>query len=133
MLTAALAVICVLWRPARRFLWPVVALAGVNVVLAPFTSGEWFYQRQEDAAYRAAVSNGDFTGFHELMGRHDPHLLPRMIVLGAVLLVSLAVFAVLGVRANRGKPVPGAVSAIGAGAVLLSAVATLVQGYLLVS
>jgi len=133
MLTAVLAVVCVLWQPARRFLWPVVALAAVNVVLTPFTSGEWFYQHAESASYQQAVTRGDYTVFDDLLGRHDPHLLPRMIGLAAALLVSLAVLAVLQGRANRGKPVSGALSAIAAGAILLSAVATLVQGLLLVS
>jgi hypothetical protein len=133
MLTAALAVVCVLWQPARRFLWPVVALAAANVMLTPFTSGEWFYQHAEDASYRQAVTRGDFTAFDDLIGRHDPHLLPRMIALATVLLVALAASALLQVRTNRGKPVSGAVSAIVTGLVLLSAAATLVQGYLLVS
>jgi hypothetical protein len=41
-LTAILAAGCALWPPARRVIWPVVALAAINVVLTPLTSGEWF-------------------------------------------------------------------------------------------
>ena len=125
MLTAALAVVCVLRRPDRRWLWAVAALAAVNVALTPFSSGEWFYQRREEASYQQAVATGDFTGFHDLLSRHDPHLLPRMMALAAALMVSLAVFAVLAVRADRDRPASRAVSAIVAGSVLLPAAATL--------
>jgi len=132
-LAAVAAVACVLWPPARRFTWPAVTLAAVNVVLTPFTSGEWFYQHKEDGAYQKAVARGDFTEFHDLLGQHDPRLLPRMIAIAVGLLVVLAVFALLRVRAVRGKPVRPAAVAIVGGAVLLAAAATLVQGYLLVA
>ena len=131
-LAAVAAVACVLWPPARRFIWPAVTLAAINVVFTPFTSGEWFYQHKEDAAYQKAVARGDFTELHDLLGRHDPRLLPRMIAIAVGLLLVLVVFALLRVRTARGKPAPPVTSAIAAGAVLLAAAATLVQGYLLI-
>ena len=110
---------------------PVLALAVLNVVLTPLTSGEWFYQRAENSAYEQAVARGDFTAFQDLLDRHDPHLLPRMVTLAAVLLVSVALLAVLHFRADRGKPASAVTSAIVAGTVLLAAAGTLAQVYLL--
>jgi len=132
-LAAVAAGVCVLWPPARRFIWPAVTLAAINVVLTPFSSGEWFYQHREDAAYQKAVARGDFTAFRDLLAGHDPRLLPRMIAIAVGLLLVLIMFAVLRVRAARGRPAPPATSAIVGGAVLLAAAATLVQGYLLIS
>ena len=98
-LTAAVAVAVVLLPAARRLVWPAVTLAAANVVLTPFTSGEWFYQRKEGALYDQAVARGDFSGFGRLLGGHDPHLLPRMTVLAVALLAGLVVVALLRARA----------------------------------
>lgn len=119
-------------RPAaRRLIWPAVVLAAANVVLTPFTSGEWFYQRKEDALYDQAVARGDFSGFGRLLGGHDPHLLPRMTVLAVALLAALVVVALLRARANGGASVSRATWAAAAGLVLLAATVSLVQGVLL--
>lgn len=130
-LTAALAIWCALVPAARRFIWPVVALAAVNAVLTPLSSGEWFYQQQEYAFYDSAVSRGDFTGFDRLLAQHDPQLQPRMTGLAVGLLVALVVLAVLRVRADRGAGASAVAGAVAAGAVLLAAAANLAQGVLL--
>lgn len=126
-----MAVAVVLRPAARRLVWPAVALAAANVVLTPFTSGEWFYQRKEDALYDQAVARGDFSGFGRLLGGHDPHLLPRMTVLAVALLAALVVVALLRARANGGASVSRAAWAAAAGLVLLAATVSLVQGVLL--
>lgn len=131
MLTAALAVLCALWPAARRFIRPVVALAAVNVMATPFTSGEWFYQRAEDASYEQAVAKGDFAAFERLLDQHDPHLLPRMVALAVGLLVPLVGLAVLQVRSNRGEPASAATTALVSGAVVLAALVSVVQGFAL--
>jgi hypothetical protein len=97
----------------------------------PLTSGEWFYQRAEDASYARAVADGDFTGFDRLMAGHDPHLLPRMAAMAVALLVALVGVAVLRARANGGASVSRATWAAAAGLVLLAATVSLVQGVLL--
>ena len=130
-LTAAVAVAVVLLPAARRLVWPAVALAAANVVLTPFTSGEWFYQRKEGALYDQAVARGDFSGFDRLLGGHDPHLLPRMTVLAVALLAALVVVALLQARAGRGASVSRATWAAASGLVLLAATVSLVQGVLL--
>lgn len=133
MLTAVAAVLCALWAPARRLCWPVAALAALNVIFTPFSSGEWFYQHEEDAAYERAVAKGDFADFELLVGRHDPHLLPRMVVLAVVLLIALVGLAMLHARAKKGGRPSPALSGIVTGAVLLAAVGALVQGGLLLA
>ncbi len=130
-ITAVAAALCALWAPARRFLWPVVALAALNVILTPLTSGEWFYQHAEDASYERAVTRGDFSAFDRLLAQHDPHLHPRMIAMAVALLIALAGLAVLQARDRRGVHGPPALSRAAAGAVLLAAAVTLVQGGLL--
>ena len=125
-LVAVLAVLCAL-RPGRRLIGPVLALAALNVVVTPFTSGEWFYQRAEKSAYRQAVAKGNFNAFKDLLEQHDPHLLPRMIALAAGLLLSVTLLAVLRFRASRGKPASTAIAAIVTGLVLTAAAGTIVQ------
>lgn len=132
-LTAAAAVLCALWVPARRWCWPVVALAAFNVMATPFTSGEWFYQHAEHAAYERAVAKGDFSDFELLVGQHDPHLLPRMVAFAVALLITLVGLAMLQARAGKGGRPSPALTGIVIGAVLLAAVATLVQGGLLLA
>jgi hypothetical protein len=130
-LTAALAVAVVLLPAARRLVWPAVVLAAANVVLTPLSSGEWFYQRAEDASYDRAVADGDFGGFDRLMVGHDPHLLPRMAAMAVALLVALVGVAVLRARANGAASVSRATWAAVTGLVLLAATVSLVQGVLL--
>ncbi len=130
-LTALLAVVCALRPESRRAVRLAVAVAVVNVVLTPLSSGEWFYQREEDAAYDRAVAKGDFTAFDHLLAQHDPQLQPRMIALAVVLLVSLVGLAALKHRRSSGAHTAPVLSRIASGCVLLAAVATLVQGVLL--
>ena len=107
-LTAVLAVACALWAAARAWVWPVLALAFVNLGSAPFASGEWFYQRAEATRYQQAIASGDFTGLQDLLGRHDPALQPRMIGIALGMLCSVALLAWLRVRVNRGLDTPTA-------------------------
>lgn len=132
-LTAVLAIGIALWPPARRFIWPVAALAAINVILTPLTSGEWFYQRTEDASYEQAVAKGDFTAFDRLLTQHDPHLSPRMIAMAVALLIALVGLAVLRARVSEGAPALRALLRIATGCVLLSAIAVLIQGGLLLA
>lgn len=129
LVTSGVAIICSLWAPARRWLWAAVALAAVNVVLTPLSSGEWSYQRAEDPAYERAVAGGDFTPFSDLVDQHDPQLVRRMLVTAMVLLLALVGLAVLRTRANRGAQSPVAATAIATAGVVLAAVATLVQSF----
>lgn len=132
MLTAVAAMVCALWAPARRFSWLLVALAAVNVIMTPLTSGEWFYQRAEDASYQQSVAKGDFGAFDRLLGQHDPHLQPRMIAMAVVLLIALVGLAVLhGASRGKGAHRPTALARAAIVGVLLAATVTLVQGGLL--
>ncbi|MFM9032846.1 MAG: hypothetical protein ACKOQ4_00895 [Mycobacterium sp.] len=133
LLTAVLACVCVLRPGWRRMHVPVLGLAVLNLVLTPLTSGEWFYQRAEIPDYDQAIARGDFTSYQDLLGRHDPRLLPRMIGIAAALLASLAVWAVLRLRGARGRPVSAPASAVSAGAVVLSVLAMLSQVYLVMT
>lgn len=131
LLTALLTVWCALWSPPRRFLWPVVGLAAVNVILTPLTSGEWFYQRVEDASYEQAVAGGDFTGFDRLLAHHDPHLNPRMVAMAVALLVSFVGLVMLRVRRSGGGQSSPILSRVAVGVVLLAAAVSAIQGGLL--
>ena len=126
-LTALSAIVCALFRPARRLVWVVLAVAAVNLILTPLTSGEWFYQRAEIPDYQQAVASGDFTTFQELLARHDPHLQVKMFAIAAGLLISVALLAVVQFRGVRGKTVPVAVTAVAVGLVLLVGTATFLQ------
>lgn len=130
-LTALLAVVCVLRPASGRAVRLAVAVAVGNIMVTPLSSGEWFYQRAEDAAYDRAVAEGDFAAFDRLLAQHDPQLQPRMIALAVVLLVSLVGLAVLQHRRRSGAPIAPVLSHIASGCVLLAAAATLVQGVLL--
>ena len=87
----------------------------------------------EDAAFERAVAKGDFADFELLVGRHDPHLLPRMVVLAVVLLITLVGLAMLHAQAKKGVRPSPAMSGIVIGAVLLAALGTLVQAGLLLA
>lgn len=127
-LTVAFATLCALWPPARRMVWLALALALVNVLLTPFSSGEWFYQHAESTDYRGAIASGDFTGFREVLGQHDPHRLRRMASLAICLLIAVSLLAVVHVRAGRGRT-SAVISSIVVAIVLLVGAATLVQAY----
>jgi len=126
--TVAFASLCALWPPARRMVWLALALALVNVLLTPFSSGEWFYQHAESTDYRGAIASGDFTGFREVMGRHDPHRLRRMVSLAICLLFAVSLLALVHARASRGRT-STVMSAIVVAIVLLVGAATIVQAY----
>lgn len=125
-LTAAMAVACALWPAARRFVWPAVALAAINVVLTPLTSGEWFYQRAEGPSYDQAVARGDFAAYEDLLNRHDPHLHPRMIAMAVVLLITLVVLGLLHNRAARGRQIPSVAWAVTVVSVVVAALVSIV-------
>ena len=128
-LTALAALLCALWRPARRFVWLVLLLAVVNLLLAPLTSGEWFYQRMEIPDYQQAVASGNFTTFRELVGHHDPNLQTKMMAIAAGLLLSLAGLAAVQYLKTRGKAVPVPISGGAVAVVVLVAAATLFEVY----
>lgn len=133
MLTVLLAAVCALVPAARRLVWPLLALAALNVVLSPVTSGEWFYQRAEIPDYRQAVASGDFTVFGKLLGGHDPYLQPKMVAIAVVLLIAVAVLALLQHRERSGSATP-ALARIGvAGLIFLAGLATAVQAHHLAS
>ena len=133
MLTVLLAAACALVPAARRLVWPLLALAALNVVLSPITSGERFYQSAEIPDYRKAVETGDFTTFRELLSRHDPYLQPKMIAIAVVLMIAVAVLALLQYREKRGRVTPVVARTGVAGLILLVGVATAVQVHHLAS
>lgn len=129
MLTVLLAAAFALVPAAHRLVWPLLALAALNVALSPITSGEWFYQRSEARDYQQAVVTGDFTTFRDLLGRHDPYLQPKMIAIAVVLMVAVAILALMRHREQRGKVTP-AVARIGAaGLIVLAGFATAIQAH----
>lgn len=128
-LIAILAVLCALWSPARRLVWPLLAVAAVNVVLTPFTSGEWFYQRAETPDYQQAVRSGDFTPFRDLLAQHDPHLQNTMIAIAVGLLISVALLAALEFRGGRGRAPSRSASTAVVTIVLVVAAGTLLKAY----
>ena len=84
-------------------------------------------QRAEIPDYQEAVASGDFTTFHELVARHDPHLQVKMFAIAAGLLISVALLAAMQFRSVRGKPVSVALSAGVVGLVLFVGAATFLQ------
>ena len=133
MLTVLLAAACARVPAARRLVWPLLALAALNVVLSPITSGERFYQSAEIPDYRKAVETGDFTTFRELLGRHDPYLQPKLIAIAVVRLSAVAVLALLQHREQRGKVTPAVARTAVAGLIFLVGLATAVQVHHLAS
>ncbi len=105
-LTAAGVIVCAvvsIIRPAiRPLLWSVLALTVLNLALAPFTSGEWSYQRAEAPAYDQALMSGDFSALDQLTADHDRFRLHKMIAVAAGLLGAMAALATVGLRADRG-------------------------------
>jgi hypothetical protein len=102
-LTAILAILCALWPAARRrFVWLVAALAGVTAVLTPITAeaGEWLEHK---------------------------HLGKTMIYFAAALLAAAIALVVAHLRAQRGKPLSGVLSAVVAVFVVAASLATAVQ------
>ena len=133
MLTVLLAAAFALVPAAHRLVWPLLALAALNVVLSPITSGEWFYQRAETPDYRQAIATGDFTTFRELLGRHDPYLQPKMIAIAVVLMITVAILALVQHHGQRDKPAPAGARIGAVGLILLAGLATAVQVHHLAS
>lgn len=115
-LTAALAILCVLWPATRRRLvWLTLVLAAALAVLTPIAAeaGEWLEHRVEETALLKA---------HEELGE-------TMIWFSLALLVAAILLAVLHVRAERGTPLSTVLSAVVAVFVVIAAVAATVQVY----
>jgi uncharacterized membrane protein len=113
-LTAILAILCALWPAARRrFVWLVAALAGVTAVLTPITAeaGEWLEHKVTETA---ALET------HEHLGK-------TMIYFAAALLAAAIALVVAHLRAQRGKPLSGVLSAVVAVFVVAASLATAVQ------
>ncbi len=101
-LTAIVAMICAVRPASRRLLWFALAVAAVNIMATPFTSGEWFYQRAETPAFQEAVTKGDFTSFDDMMSRRDPHRLQKTVAVALGLFGSLCLLALVRFRSSRG-------------------------------
>lgn len=113
-LTAVLAILCALWPAARqRLTWLVLALALVTAGLTPLASesGEWLEHN---------IDKSPLVEEHAELG-------DTMLYFSLALLVAAILLTVLHVRANRGRPLSGALSAVIAAFVLLAGVATTVQ------
>ena len=124
-LTAVVTMACAVRPAAGRLMRFGLVLAAINVVLTPFTSGEWFYQHAELSTFQDAVNRGDFTSVEDLMSRHDPFRLRKTIVIAVSLLAALGGLALVQLRASRGS-VPKRVTStaaavafvVGAGAIV---------------
>lgn len=115
-LTAILAILCAVWPAARqRLVWLTLIFAGITAVLSPITTeaGEWLYEKVEDSP---------------ALDVHE-HLGATMNYFAAALLVAAILVVIAHVRAERGKALPTAVSAIIAVVVIVAGVATAVQVY----
>ena len=123
--TAVVTMACAVRPAAGRLMRFGLVLAAINVVLTPFTSGEWFYQHAELSTFQDAVNRGDFTSVEDLMSRHDPFRLRKTIVIAVSLLAALGGLALVQLRASRGS-VPKRVTStaaavafvVGAGAIV---------------
>lgn len=115
-LTAALAILCVVWPAARRRLvWLVLALAGVTAALTPVVAeaGEWLERNLEES---------------ELI-EHHAALGDTMVYFSAALLVAALLLAVAHRRAERGRPLSGVATAAVAVVVVAASAAASVQVY----
>lgn len=115
-LTAVLAIVCALWRPAReRLVWLVVCLALVTAVLTPLTAeaGEWLEHRVD----RTPVLHN-----HTELGE-------TMVYFSLGLLISAVLLAIVHVRQSHKNTISTALSAIVATIVLAASIATIVQTY----
>jgi len=115
-LTAVLAVLCALWRPARnRLIWLVVVLSLVTAVVTPLTAsaGEWL----EDQVGRSALLHT-----HTELG-------DTMIYFSLTLLVGVALLAFIHVRESRNLATNSIATWLIVAFVVLAGVATSVQVY----
>jgi hypothetical protein len=115
-LVALLEILCGFWPAARRrFVWLVLALAGVNLVLTPITTeaGEWLYKqsRQHSAVLQEHAERGDWMIYfsvallvvaialavlHWLEGRSDKRRTAATAVV-AVVALAVGVSSIIGV------------------------------------
>jgi membrane-associated PAP2 superfamily phosphatase len=115
-LTAALAILCALWSPARRrLIWLVLLLGVATLVLTPFTTsaGVWLSAR---------VGASPALTTHEKLGE-------TLIYIVATLVAAITLLAAVHVRQARGRAVKFALRAVVGVLVIAAAVATLVQTY----
>ena len=113
-LTGLLVILCAIWPAARqRLVWPTLVLAvSVAGMTPPVTdSGEWLENHVEKS---------------ELIEKHAS-LGDTMIYFALALLVAAILVTVEHVRANRGKPLSTALTALIAVFVVVAAAATTVQ------
>ena len=129
-LTAIVAMICALRPTSRRLLWLALAVAAVNVMATPFTSGEWFYQRAETPAFQDAVIKGDFTSFDDMMIRRDPYRLQKTVAVALGLFGSLCLLALVRLRSSRGAVSPRISTAVTVLVLLVGAAAIAAIGEL---
>ena len=129
-LTAVVAMICALRPTSRRLLWLALAVAAVNVMATPFTSGEWFYQRAETPAFQDAVIKGDFTSFDDMMIRRDPYRLQKTVAVALGLFGSLCLLALVRFRSSRGAVSPRISTAVTVLVLLVGAAAIAAIGEL---
>ena len=128
--TAIVAIICALRPTDRRLLWVGLGLAAVNIMLTPFTSGEWFYQRAETPAFDEAVIKGDFTSFDDMMIRRDPDRLQKTAAVALGLFGSLCLLALVRFRSSRGAVSPRTSTAVTVLVLLVGAAAIVAIGEL---
>ena len=131
-LTAVVTMACAVRPAAGRLMRFGLVLAAINVVLTPFTSGEWFYQHAELSTFQDAVNRGDFTSVEDLMSRHDPFRLRKTIVIAVSLLAALGGLALVQLRASRGN-VPKRVTSIAAAVAFVVGAGAIVAMYQLLT
>ena len=113
-LTGRLVILCAIWPAARqRLVWPTLVLAVSVAGMTPLVtdSGEWLENHVEKS---------------ELIEKHAS-LGDTMIYFALALLVAAILVTVEHVRANRGKPLSTALTALLAVFVVVAAAATTVQ------
>ena len=113
-LTGLLVILCAIWPAARqRLVWPTLVLAVSVAGMTPLVtdSGEWLENHVEKS---------------ELIEKHAS-LGDTMIYFALALLVAAILVTVEHVRANRGKPLSTALTALIAVFVVVAAAATTVQ------
>ena len=113
-LTGLLVILCAIWPAARqRLVWPTLVLAVSVDGMTPLVtdSGEWLENHVEKS---------------ELIEKHAS-LGDTMIYFALALLVAAILVTVEHVRANRGKPLSTALTALIAVFVVVAAAATTVQ------
>ena len=113
-LTGLLVILCAIWPAARqRLVWPTLVLAVSVAGMTPLVtdSGEWLENHVEKS---------------ELIEKHAS-LGDTMIYFALALLVAAILVVVEHVRANRGKPLSTALTALIAVFVVVAAAATTVQ------